>query len=73
MTTNTNDRTATPEEWAALISRVPPRIAMHLRSGVTAFTGLDGVRLHPPHGYCASEPSLVRKVTTTFAPRGEPN
>lgn len=73
MKTETTERTATPEEWAALIERVPPRVAVHLRSGRTAFVGLDGVRLHPPRGFAVSETALVRKVTTTFVPNGAPS
>ena len=73
MKKKTTDRNATPEEWTSLIARVPPRVAAHLRSGRTAFVGLDGVRLHPPHGYALGEPVLVHKTTVTFAPHGAPN
>jgi hypothetical protein len=65
------ERTATPEEWAALLRSVPRRVALHLESG-TSFTR-DGVRIHPPLGYLAGEPVLVRKTTTRFARKGASN
>jgi hypothetical protein len=66
MSASCKDRTASAEEWRALVAAAPPRIAGYLEAGAS-FVGRDGVRTHPPHGYVVRD-TLAYKTTITSAP-----